>query len=198
MNRKATSSSTCSWKEPSSLLLLAVILAYVVLCPYTKVEESFNMQAMHDLLYLRDIIKDYDHLEFSGVVPRSFTGSIVVSVLTAPLVLWSQYVRHIPKIYVQMACRSVLGTLSWLGCVKLHHGIRTKFNKRTANLTLLLLATQFHLPFYMSRPLPNTFALICTLVANSFWLLVRSDTDGFRSNVCETPFCLSSMFRMNR
>ncbi|KAK3006884.1 hypothetical protein RJ639_017010, partial [Escallonia herrerae] len=40
------------------LLLGSIAAFYVFMVPYTKVEESFNVQ--------------YDHLEFPGVVPRTF------------------------------------------------------------------------------------------------------------------------------
>lgn len=79
-----------------SLLIPTVILTHLFLAPYTKVEESFNIQATHDILinglpwgikwehtgsWLRE---RYDHLTFTGSVPRTFVGPLSLAAASWP------------------------------------------------------------------------------------------------------------------
>ena len=165
------------------ILLLCSILYYVRLCPYTKVEESFNMQASHDLLMLSkpfnaaglsDLrgffsIDNFDHLEFPGVVPRTFMGAIFLSICSSPFhAIFRLF--DLPLFYSQNLVRSILGITSWCAYTVFSDSVSIRFGWRAGCLTCMLAAVQFHLPFYMSRTLPNSFALIFCLIAFSYWL----------------------------
>ena len=60
-------------------------LLYIAVSPYTKVEESFNLQAMHDMLHLGADVAQYDHHTFPGVVHRTFLGPFFVAIISVPL-----------------------------------------------------------------------------------------------------------------
>ena len=63
------------------IFLLSVLL-YVRLAPYTKVEESFNTQAVHDAIFHTNDLHLWDHKEFPGVVPRTFGGPLILGKVT--------------------------------------------------------------------------------------------------------------------
>jgi alpha-1,6-mannosyltransferase len=76
------------------IIFPAFVSLHHYIAPYTKVEESFNMQATHDILtygvpmdnvYLR-LKAHYDHMTFAGAVPRTFVGSLVLAALARPFV----------------------------------------------------------------------------------------------------------------
>jgi alpha-1,6-mannosyltransferase len=80
---------------PFFALIPTFILIHLFVSPYTKVEESFNIQAIHDILVHgiptenadQFLTANYDHVSFPGSVPRTFSGALVLSGLSRPF-LW--------------------------------------------------------------------------------------------------------------
>lgn len=122
----------------AELLLALVVSAHVYYCPFAKVEESFNLQATHDLLVLgpRDV-RAFDHLEFPGVVPRTFLGSLAIAALSSPLA-WALQAYGARKIALQYAVRWVLGMLTVSGLVFFSRSLGARFGRvRRSLLTMI-------------------------------------------------------------
>jgi len=143
---------------------------YLCSCPYTKVEESFNLQAMHDLLFHKTRLDLFDHLEFSGVVPRTFIGPLFVTFWVAPLASVFDLLGF-GKDMVQSLVRATLGLCVVYVFTLFRVAVGLKFGKPVAFWLTILTLTQFHFAFYLTRPLPNVFALIPLLLALHSWLV---------------------------
>jgi alpha-1,6-mannosyltransferase len=78
----------------SFLVIPSLILLHLFAAPYTKVEESFNIQAAHDFLtfgisYRNTAAKIqafYDHVVFAGAVPRTFIGALALAGISNPFI----------------------------------------------------------------------------------------------------------------
>nr|CAG4641628.1 EOG090X04MD [Eurycercus lamellatus] len=155
-------------------LLVAVSLVHLLLCPFTKVEESFNLQALHDILYHRIDLQTYDHLEFPGVVPRTFLGPLIVSGVSSPIAALIQILNG-PKYLSLYLVRAVLGALVLWPLLRLNRRIGETLGSGISTWFLLITVSQFHFMFYLSRPLPNIMALPLVLLAFDFWLGQQHD-----------------------
>ena len=155
----------------AQLALLATCLYALVTCPYSKVEESFQLQATHDLYYLgmfpSVLDMPYDHLSYPGVVPRTFTGPLILAascriltILCRPVVNLAEY-----PMFVMFLARFLLLAAhlhAWYRLARAVGGYKGPY-------LLWITAAQFHVPFYASRMLPNTFALVVVLHAYTEW-----------------------------
>eukprot|EP01130_Rhizamoeba_saxonica_P015564 TRINITY_DN7025_c0_g1_i1.p1 TRINITY_DN7025_c0_g1~~TRINITY_DN7025_c0_g1_i1.p1 ORF type:complete len:476 (-),score=29.76 TRINITY_DN7025_c0_g1_i1:9-1436(-) len=147
------------------VVLFASVFIHLLMCPYTKVEESFPLQATHDLLYHGSDIGRYDHHSFPGVVPRSFIGSIFMAILAKPILY---FIAN--KQMAQMVVRACLGIAISLSFRRFADKASDKMGSDIRIWLILIQSFQFHLPFYFSRTLPNTYALGIVILAFSFIL----------------------------
>ncbi|XP_030766823.1 probable Dol-P-Man:Man(7)GlcNAc(2)-PP-Dol alpha-1,6-mannosyltransferase [Sitophilus oryzae] len=157
-------------------MMVIIAAAHLVYCPFTKVEESFNLQAIHDILYHKWNLSEYDHLEFPGVVPRTFLGPLVVSALAFPFVFILQCLEF-NKFWAQYIVRFILALCVIYGFKKLSNTLSKQFGSRWLQWFIAITVTQSHFMFYMSRPLPNIMALPLVLLALDGWL--RNDSKSF-------------------
>nr|CAG4649264.1 EOG090X04MD [Scapholeberis mucronata]SVE93564.1 EOG090X04MD [Scapholeberis mucronata] len=150
-------------------LLVLASFVHLLLCPFTKVEESFNLQAIHDILYHQTDTDKYDHHEFPGVVPRSFIGPIVVSAFAAPFVAITNAMES-PKLVSLYIARCTIGGLVLWPLIMLKKRIGETLGQGTATWFILITISQFHFMYYLSRPLPNIMVLPLVLLAYNYWL----------------------------
>ncbi|XP_045502748.1 dol-P-Man:Man(7)GlcNAc(2)-PP-Dol alpha-1,6-mannosyltransferase [Colias croceus] len=150
-------------------LLYIVSSLHVLLCPFTKVEESFNIQAFHDILYHRFNLSEYDHNEFPGVVPRTFIGPLVISALSSPVVVLL-HLFGINKFWTQYVVRLTLALTVIAAWSRLRSTLQKLFGNTFAWWFTTITVSQYHFMFYMSRPLPNIMALPLVLLAFDGWL----------------------------
>ncbi|KAF5327333.1 hypothetical protein D9619_003978 [Psilocybe cf. subviscida] len=145
-------------------LIFATACGHVLIAPYSKVEESFSLHAAHDVLMYgvgADAISKYDHLIFPGAVPRTFIGSVLLAWLTDPVARLAHSGGYLTsKLDLQILLRLVLASLNaWTLCM-LRRAASRRFGRTTGLFFALLTCTQFHLPFWMGRTIPNMLAMI--------------------------------------
>ena len=176
--------------------LIATSVSALILCPHSKVEESFPLQATFDLYYRTAdnwipwlshwSVHEFDHLQFPGVVPRSFVGPLLLASLCRIVTMVLRPFYDLPEhpLLVQLLARGLLLGLVMHGWFRFANAL-DKNDKADPSwkgtYLLIVTAVQFHMPFYASRMLPNTFAL---------WLILHAYADWAQGRIKRAAMCL--------
>ncbi|KAJ1724327.1 dolichyl-P-Man:Man(7)GlcNAc(2)-PP-dolichol alpha-1,6-mannosyltransferase [Coemansia erecta] len=159
----------------------AVVAAYALAAPYTKVEESFYMQAVHDALAGRSV-DAWDHVAFPGAVPRSFVGPLAVAAAAWPARV---ALGRAHGLALQLAARLAVGLAVALANAGVRRSVGAVFGRRAAWWYGALSVSQFHTAFWASRLLSNTLALVPVLAAQAAWLqCLRADAGLAARQAC--------------
>ncbi|KAF4340951.1 ECM39-like protein [Fusarium beomiforme] len=153
-------------------LLITVPLAHLLISPHTKVEESFNIQAAHDILIYGTPTQDvydrlsqtYDHFTFPGAVPRTFLGSVLLAGLGQPIVALVGF-QH-----AQLVVRGILGAANVAALLTFKSSLKRAHGAGVSAWWVVFMASQFHINYYVSRTLPNMYAFCLTTLASAFLL----------------------------
>ncbi|TFK27939.1 alpha-1,6-mannosyltransferase subunit [Coprinopsis marcescibilis] len=163
------------------ILIFVTAWLYVYLAPDTKVEESFNLHAIHDILMYGVGSKglvNYDHFVFPGAVPRTFVGNVLLAWISKPVIYLAQKRGYLgTKLGLQVIVRLVLATLNAFTIHLIRKSMSKQFGLWAHYFFTLLACSQFHLPFWMGRTVPNMYALFLVTLA-SYFVLYRSPNEG--------------------
>ena len=144
--------------QPVFLALSQALM--LVSCPYSKVEEGFITNGLHDLRFAK-AWSESTHMSSPDWVQRSSVPIYLLSSI-------SDWVRIVlPNIDPSMLPRVVLGALMLGSFVFL----ASRLNKDS--LILCIIASQFHLPFYSTRLLINSCGLVLANIGLGLYIRNR-------------------------
>ncbi|OJJ49302.1 hypothetical protein ASPZODRAFT_140213 [Penicilliopsis zonata CBS 506.65] len=191
----------------------ALILLHLLAAPYTKVEESFHVQATHDILsygisggntqaYLRE---HYDHFIFPGAVPRTFVGAVFLALLAKPVIFLTeldQQVLGTPLTQkdnpydrlcsdLSLSVRGILGMFNAVALMVYASGVQRAYGYTSALWYVAFQASQFHVLFYASRPLSNMFAFGLTTLALRYLLPEQIPAETYKTRCRASLFLLT-------
>ncbi|CAO1612972.1 unnamed protein product [Sympodiomycopsis kandeliae] len=185
------------WDYQLVLLIPLTSLLHLYYTPYTKVEESFNIQATHDWLFHGiNNLNTWDHIQFPGVVPRSFIPSFLLALQTYPVLLLARLGGYTTSSAdVQFIIRAILAMNYSCAIIYFINRISSTLPSSPAHIrriAFITTATQFHLTYWSSRTIPNALALPAVLIALA-WILPQGPLDQVEKTQLKGVALLTSL-----
>lgn len=110
-------------------------------------------------------------------MPRTFIGALLISGFVTPFIfIQNIFFGKLTKPHIQILVRGALGIYNSLSIIIFRYKISKHYNSSISLWYGILQVSQFHIIYYASRTLPNTFAFgLCTIATTYFMSYKRND-----------------------
>ena len=131
-----TDSEGISWYTitPTSYLLILFAFLHMFFSPYTKIEESFNIQAIHDILkYGIFDLSNYDHTKYSYGISGSFIAPLIIAFLMKPFIylgILETKTSLLTQMSLQLGARGIIAILNILSIVFFKNCVQIRILKQ--------------------------------------------------------------------
>jgi alpha-1,6-mannosyltransferase len=151
-----------------AIFFLSMVLA-IWMCPYTKAEESFTMQAVHDMVVHKYDIEEYDHLRYPGEVKQTGLAALGLGFMIFP------YFYVLTSAGFSSECgllltRLAMGIFNFSAIYMLRRAVARMYGQWLSQIFMLMLNVQFHFVFYMSRTLPESESMFVATLILTYWI----------------------------
>ena len=113
-------------------------VSVIFICPYTRSDENYIMQAVHDMVVHKYDIDQYDHLRYPEEVKKTGLGALGLGFMIFPYFYLMTALGFSIEVGMYLT-RIALGIMNFASIFTLRKSVRKVYGKKFAHILMMLM-----------------------------------------------------------